>query len=109
MLCKDCERLAKYANSDKTQTGICMRPSSWTPVTYDQKCLYEPEPYKCRDCFHYVEHDDACMTAEANDEICCGFEDKRYYNMVEILFDWMSRGLDYEELYHEAVKKAKAI
>lgn len=109
MICKDCPKLSKIANTEESRMGICMRSSNWLDVCIDNECLFTPKPHTCSDCWHFVTHDSACMTAEANDEICCGFEDKRYYDMVEILFDWINRGYSCDELYNKALNEAKLI
>ena len=112
MICKDCEKFAKFGNSDECGLGICMRTLNWQTVQMNSVCAYEPKPHKCKDCQHMVEGDTACLTANPEDDICAGFEDYRYYVMMDILFDWISRGKTDEEcteLFTKCLALAKQI
>lgn len=88
--CKECEKFIRMGGEGKH--GVCSLPKSYFPVIEDDSCHYLSSKKKtCKDCTHF-ENDFACMTAEADDDACCGFKDKLDYEFQNILFEWLKRG-----------------
>lgn len=106
--CRECPHFAEVANTSECGLGVCM--ADYVEVNVDAECTYKPAPYTCADCQHFVEHDTACMTAEATDpaDECCGFIDAKYTTLVYILTDWLLREEDCEDKFAEALEEAKA-
>lgn len=107
-LCANCPNFAPFANAAECGQGVCM--ATYTVVVADGECIYNPKPHICANCQHFVEHDTACMAAQATDPVdeCCGFVDVKYTTLVEILTDWLLRKENCESKFAEALEEAKA-
>ena len=77
---------------DDGKHGVCSLPESFFPVTKDDTCHYlNDEKPTCKQCSHF-KNDFACMTATADDTVCCGYHDKLEDELFQIFVEWLQHG-----------------
>ena len=107
MICKDCEKMKKMANTDECRMGICSNAINYFMVNADDECVFErPIILHCSDCSRF-ENDYACLTVKADDiaENCSGFIDKREEGFRELLHIWSEHDLKTNKEISEIVNR----
>jgi hypothetical protein len=80
--------------------GVCSLSESYIPTKANDKCIFlDCEKKTCKNCDRF-ENDTACMTAQENDKICCGFIDSKEEELFQILLYFLQHG-EYSRRYIE--------
>lgn len=89
LICKECEKFYEIGGEDGC--GVCSLSKNYFLVNGDSPCIYlHTHMLTCKDCSHFGV-DFACISADANDDICVGFEDNLKDEFIRILFKWLQR------------------